>query len=157
MAWTFWRYSRSRPVTCLDWQHEFLPPVYTPTSTHWCASTNFSPFSPMHSGADDPKLIHYRKLFEQTADPLGLSRALLNDSGKAVGGHTSEASALFARVLRPVCQLVARAAKSSHTPRAIITSPCPNWRSPADLDDPAQRSWNWTQVVKDQKNLDATS
>jgi [protein-PII] uridylyltransferase len=52
---------------------------------------------------DDPKLIHYRKLFEQLADPLVLYLALLlHDSGKAVGRPHSEASALFAqRVAAP--------------------------------------------------------
>src|SRR5262249_37559045 len=62
---------------------------------------------------DDPKLIHYRKLFEQLADPLILYLAiLLHDSGKAVGRPHSEASALFAQRVAARLQLSSDQRKS---------------------------------------------
>jgi [protein-PII] uridylyltransferase len=67
---------------------------------------------------DDPKLLHYRKLFEQHADPLVLYLGLLlHDSGKAVGRPHSEASALFAQRVASRLQLSSEQRKSLNTPR----------------------------------------
>jgi len=103
---------------------------------------------------DDPKLIHYRKLFEQLADPLVLYLALLlHDSGKAVGRPHSEASALFAQRVAARLQLASERRKSlirlvdHHLTLSTIAQQ-------RNLDDPAT-VMEFAQTVKDQKNLDA--
>src|SRR6266480_6104391 len=79
-------------LTCLV-QHEFLHRYTADEHTLVCIDKLDA-----LTATDDPKLIHYRKLFEQLTDPLVLYLALLlHDSGKAVGRPHSEASALFAQ------------------------------------------------------------
>src|SRR6266513_1240448 len=79
-------------LTCLV-QHEFLHRYTADAHTLVCIDKLDA-----LAQTGDPKLIHYRKLFEQLADPLVLYLALLlHDSGKAVGRPHSEASALYAQ------------------------------------------------------------
>ena len=135
-------------LTCLV-QHEFLHRYTADEHTLVCidkldalAETN------------DPKLIHYRKLFEQLADPLVLYLALLlHDSGKAVGRPHSEASALFAQRVAARLQLSSEQRKSliRLVDHHLTLSTMAQQRN---LDDPAT-VMEFAQTVKDQKNLDA--
>jgi [protein-PII] uridylyltransferase len=103
---------------------------------------------------DAPKLIHYRKLFEQLPDPLVLYLALLlHDSGKAVGRPHSEASALFAQRVAARLQLSSEQRKSliRLVDHHLTLSKMAQQRN---LDDPTT-VMEFAQVVKDQKNLDA--
>jgi [protein-PII] uridylyltransferase len=102
----------------------------------------------------DPKLILYRKLFEQLADPLVLYLALLlHDSGKAVGRPHSEASALFAQRVGARLQLSSEQRKSliRLVDHHLTLSTMAQQRN---LDDPAT-VMEFAQTVKDQKNLEA--
>src|SRR5437773_7784419 len=135
-------------LTCLV-QHEFLHRYTADEHTLVCidkldalAETN------------NPKLIHYRKLFEQLADPLVLYLALLlHDSGKAVGRPHSEASALFAQRVAARLQLSSEQRKSliRLVDHHLTLSTMAQQRN---LDDPAT-VMEFAQTVKDQKNLDA--
>jgi [protein-PII] uridylyltransferase len=103
---------------------------------------------------EDPKLISYRKLFDQLADPLVLYLALLlHDSGKAVGRPHSEASALFGQ------RVAARLQLSSEQRKSLILLvdhhlTLSGMAQQRNLDDPAT-VLGFAQIVKDQKNLDA--
>src|SRR5213595_2754869 len=103
---------------------------------------------------DNPKLIDYRKLFEQLADPLVLYLALLlHDSGKAVGRPHSEASALFAQ------RVAARLQLSSEQRKSLILLvdhhlTLSKMAQQRNLDDPATLM-EFAEIVKEQKNLDA--
>src|SRR5881296_1176271 len=135
-------------LTCLV-QHEFLHRYTADEHTLVCIDKLDA-----LAATDDPKLIHYRKLFEQLADPLVLYLAvLLHDSGKAVGRPHSEASALFAQRVAARLQLTSEQRKSliRLVDHHLTLSTMAQQRN---LDDPAT-VMEFAQVVKDQKNLDA--
>jgi [protein-PII] uridylyltransferase len=134
-------------LTCLV-QHEFLHRYTADEHTLVCidkldalAQTN------------DPKLIAYRKVFEQLEDPFVLYLALLlHDSGKAVGARPhSEASALFAQRVAARLQLSSEQRKSlillvdHHLTLSMIAQQ-------RNLDDPATVT-DFAHIVKHQKNL----
>ena len=136
-------------LTCLV-QHEFLHRYTADEHTLVCidkldalAQTN------------DPKLIAYRKLFEQLEDPFVLYLALLlHDSGKAVGARPhSEASALFAQRVAARLQLSSEQRKSLIllVDHHLTLSQIAQQRN---LDDPATVT-DFAHVVKHQKNLNA--
>src|SRR5437588_8810232 len=135
-------------LTCLV-QHEFLHRYTADEHTLVCIDKLDA-----LAETDDPKLIHYRKLFEQLADPLVLYLALLlHDSGKAVGRPHSEASALFAQRVAARLQLASERRKSliRLVDHHLTLSTMSQQRN---LDDPAT-IMEFAQTVKDQKNLDA--
>src|SRR5205807_4734315 len=134
-------------LTCLV-QHEFLHRYTADEHTLVCidkldalAETN------------DPKVIAYRKIFEELEDPLVLYLALLlHDSGKAVGARPhSEASALFAQRVATRLQLSSEERKSlillvdHHLTLSRIAQQ-------RNLDDPAT-VMELAHIVKHQKNL----
>src|SRR5437867_5454133 len=136
-------------LTCLV-QHEFLHRYTADEHALVCidkldalAETN------------DPKLIAYRRIFEELEDPLVLYLALLlHDSGKAVGARPhSEASALFAQRVATRLQLSSEERKSlillvdHHLTLSRIAQQ-------RNLDDPATVT-ELAHIVKSQKNLDA--
>jgi [protein-PII] uridylyltransferase len=135
-------------LTCLV-QHEFLHRYTADEHTLVCIDKLDALIK-----TDDPKLIHYRRLFEQLADPLVLYLALLlHDSGKAVGRPHSEASALFAQ------RVAARLQLSSEQRKSLILLvdhhlTLSKMAQQRNLDDPAT-VMEFAQIVKDQKNLDA--
>src|SRR6195256_2656176 len=136
-------------LTCLV-QHEFLHRYTADEHTLVCidkldalAQTN------------DPKLIAYRKIFEQLEDPFVLYLALLlHDSGKAVGARPhSEASALFAQ------RVSARLQLSSEQRKALILLvdhhlTLSQTAQQRNIDDPATVT-DFAHIVKHQKNLNA--
>src|SRR5213596_3250362 len=135
-------------LTCLV-QHEFLHRYTADEHTLVCIDKLDA-----LAETDDPKLIHYRKLFEQLADPLVLYLALLlHDSGKAVGRPHSEASALFAQ------RVAARLQLSSEQRKSLIRLvddhlTLSTTAQQRNLDDPAT-VMEFAQIIKEQKNLDA--
>jgi [protein-PII] uridylyltransferase len=135
-------------LTCLV-QHEFLHRYTADEHTLVCIDKLDA-----LTETDDPKLIHYRKLFEQLTDPLVLYLALLlHDSGKAVGRPHSEASALFAQ------RVAARLQLSSDQRKSLILLvdhhlTLSRMAQQRNLDDPAT-VMQFAQIVKDQKNLSA--
>src|SRR5947208_4224494 len=104
---------------------------------------------------ENPKLLEYRKLFEQLADPFVLYLALLlHDTGKAVGARPhSEASAVFAQRVARRLQLDPRERKmlillvDHHVTLSNIAQR-------RNIDDPVTVS-EFAAIVKDQNNLDA--
>src|SRR5437762_2781076 len=135
-------------LTCLV-QHEFLHRYTADEHTLVCIDKLDA-----LATTDNPKLIYYRKLFEQLADPLVLYLALLlHDSGKAVGRPHSEASALFAQRVAARLQLSSEQRKSliRLVDHHLTLSTMAQQRN---LDDPAT-VMEFAQTVKDQKNLDA--
>src|SRR5216117_1769592 len=135
-------------LTCLV-QHEFLHRYTADEHTLVCidkldalAETN------------DPKLIAYRRIFEELEDPLVLYLALLlHDSGKAVGARPhSEASALFAQRVATRLQLSSEERKSLTllVDHHLTLSRIAQQRN---LDDPATVT-EFAHIVKSQKNLD---
>ena len=134
-------------LTCLV-QHEFLHRYTADEHTLVCVDKLDA-----LSQTNDPKLIHYRRLFEQLADPLVLYLALLlHDSGKAVGRPHSEASAFFAQRVGARLQLSSDQRKSlirlvDHHLSLSTTAQQRN------LDDPATVT-EFAQIVKDHKNLE---
>jgi [protein-PII] uridylyltransferase len=135
-------------LTCLV-QHEFLHRYTADEHTLVCIDKLDA-----LAATDNPKLIHYRKLFEQLADPLVLYLALLlHDSGKAVGRPHSEASALFAQRVAARLQLSSEQRKSliRLVDHHLTLSTMAQQRN---LDDPAT-VMEFAEIVKDQRNLDA--
>src|SRR6266480_1903703 len=135
-------------LTCLV-QHEFLHRYTADEHTLVCID-KLDALAETH----DPKLIHYRKLFEELADPLVLYLALLlHDSGKAVGRPHSEASALFAQRVAARLQLSSDQRKSliRLVDHHLTLSKIAQQRN---LDDPAT-VMEFGHIVKHHKNLDA--
>src|SRR6266508_4284236 len=136
-------------LTCLV-QHEFLHRYTADEHTLVCIDKLDA-----LATTDDPKLIAYRKIFEQLEDPFVLYLALLlHDSGKAVGARRhSEASALFAQRVAARLQLSSEQRKSlillvdHHLSLSMIAQQ-------RNLDDPATVA-ELAGIVKNQKNLNA--
>src|SRR5215813_3072185 len=135
-------------LTCLV-QHEFLHRYTADEHTLVCIDKLDA-----LTETNEPKLIPYRNLFEQLADPLVLYLALLlHDSGKAVGRPHSEASALFAQ------RVAARLQLSSEQRKSLILLvdhhlTLSKMAQQRNLDDPTT-VLEFAQIIKDQKNLDA--
>src|SRR5204862_7458302 len=136
-------------LTCLV-QHEFLHRYTADEHTLVCVD-----IPGVLVTTDDPKLIAYRKIFEQLEDPFVLYLALLlHDTGKAVGARPhSEASALFAHRVATRLQL------SSEQRKSLILLVdhhlnLSNIAQQRNLDDPATVA-ELAKIVKHQKNLDA--
>ena len=136
-------------LTCLV-QHEFLHRYTADEHTLVCIDKLDA-----LATTEDPKLIAYRKIFEQLDDPFVLYLALLlHDSGKAVGARRhSEASALFAQRVATRLQLSSEQRKSlilvvdHHLTLSMIAQQ-------RNLDDPATVA-ELAGVVKNQRNLNA--
>src|SRR5216117_1023551 len=133
-------------LTCLV-QHEFLHRYTADEHTLVCIDKLDA-----LTETNEPKLIPYRKLFEQLTDPLVLYLALLlHDSGKAVGRPHSEASALFAQRVAARLQLSSEQRKSlillvdHHLTLSRIAQQ-------RNLDDPATVT-EFGHIVKHQKNI----
>src|SRR6266496_3926103 len=136
-------------LTCLV-QHEFLHRYTADEHTLVCIDKLDA-----LATTDDPKLIAYRKIFEQLEDPFVLYLALLlHDSGKAVGARPhSEASALFAH------RVANRLRLSTEQRKALILLvdhhlTLSNIAQQRNLDDPATVK-ELADIVKHQKNLNA--
>src|SRR5881392_1589416 len=136
-------------LTCLV-QHEFLHRYTADEHTLVCIDKLDALVT-----TDDPKLIAYRKIFEQLEDPFVLYLALLlHDTGKAVGARPhSEASALFAQRVAARLQLSSEERKSLIllVDHHLTLSKIAQQRN---LDDPAT-VMELAQIVKHQKNLHA--
>src|SRR6184192_2976651 len=136
-------------LTCLV-QHEFLHRYTADEHTLVCVDKLDA-----LAETNDPKVIAYRRIFEELEDPLVLYLALLlHDSGKAVGARPhSEASALFAQRVATRLQLSSEERKSlillvdHHLTLSMMAQQ-------RNLDDPTT-VMEFSQIVKDQKNLDA--
>ena len=136
-------------LTCLV-QHEFLHRYTADEHTLVCIDKLDA-----LTQTNDPKLIAYRKIFEQLEDPFVLYLALLlHDSGKAVGARPhSEASALFAQRVAARLQLSCEQRKSLIllVDHHLTLSKIAQQRN---LDDPATVT-DFAHIVKHQKNLNA--
>ena len=136
-------------LTCLV-QHEFLHRYTADEHTLVCVDKLDA-----LAQTNDPKLIAYRKIFEQLEDPFVLYLALLlHDSGKAVGARPhSEASALFAQRVAARLQLSSEQRKSLIllVDHHLTLSQTAQQRN---LDDPATVT-DFAHIVKHQKNLNA--
>ena len=136
-------------LTCLV-QHEFLHRYTADEHTLVCIDKLDA-----LAETSDPKLVAYRRIFEELEDPLVLYLALLlHDSGKAVGARPhSEASALFAQRVATRLQLSSEERKSlillvdHHLTLSRIAQQ-------RNLDDPAT-VMELAHIVKHQKNLNA--
>src|SRR5213593_2916367 len=136
-------------LTCLV-QHEFLHRYTADEHTLVCIDKLDA-----LTETNDPKLVAYRRIFEELEDPLVLYLALLlHDSGKAVGARPhSEASALFAQRVATRLQLSSEERKSlillvdHHLTLSRIAQQ-------RNLDDPAT-VMELAHIVKHQKNLNA--
>src|SRR6266542_3251368 len=136
-------------LTCLV-QHEFLHRYTADEHTLVCIDKLDA-----LTQTNDPKLIAYRKIFEQLEDPFVLYLALLlHDSGKAVAARPhSEASALFAQRVAARLQLSCEQRKSLIllVDHHLTLSKIAQQRN---LDDPATVT-DFAHIVKHQKNLNA--
>src|SRR6184192_4043778 len=136
-------------LTCLV-QHEFLHRYTADEHTLVCIDKLDA-----LAETTNPKLVAYRKIFEQLEDPFVLYLALLlHDSGKAVGARAhSEASALFAQRVAARLQLSSEQRKSLIllVDHHLTLSQVAQQRN---LDDPATVT-DFAHIVKHQKNLNA--
>jgi [protein-PII] uridylyltransferase len=136
-------------LTCLV-QHEFLHRYTADEHTLVCIDKLDALVQ-----TTDPKLIAYRRIFEQLEDPFVLYLALLlHDSGKAVGARPhSEASALFAQRVAARLQLSSEQRKSLIllVDHHLTLSQIAQQRN---LDDPATVT-DFAHIVRHQKNLNA--
>src|SRR5438132_1064614 len=136
-------------LTCLV-QHEFFHRYTADEHTLVCIDKLDA-----LAGTENPKLLEYRKLFEQLADPFVLYLALLlHDTGKAVGARPhSEARAVFAQRVARRLQL------DPHERKMLILLvdhhvTLSNIAQRRNIDDPVTVS-EFAAIVKDQNNLDA--
>src|SRR5438105_933096 len=136
-------------LTCLV-QHEFLHRYTADEHTLVCIDKLDA-----LAQTTNPRLVAYRKIFEQLEDPFVLYLALLlHDSGKAVGARPhSEASALFAQRVAARLQLSSEQRKSLIllVDHHLTLSKIAQQRN---LDDPATVT-DFAHIVKHQKNLNA--
>src|SRR5881397_3780429 len=136
-------------LTCLV-QHEFLHRYTADEHTLVCIDKLDA-----LTETNDPKLVAYRRIFEELEDPLVLYLALLlHDSGKAVGARPhSEGSALFAQRVAARLQLSPEQRKSLIllVDHHLTLSQVAQQRN---LDDPATVT-DFAHIVKHQKNLNA--
>src|SRR5207248_1084613 len=134
-------------LTCLV-QHEFLHRYTADEHTLVCIDKLDA-----LAQTTNPKLVAYRKIFEQLEDPFVLYLALLlHDSGKAVGARPhSEASALFAQRVAARLQLSPEQRKSLIllVDHHLTLSRTAQQRN---LDDPAT-VMEFGRIVKHQRNL----
>ncbi len=136
-------------LTCLV-QHEFFHRYTADEHTLLCIDKLDALMR-----TNDPKLIPYRRLFENLEEPFVLYLALLlHDTGRAVGARPhSEASALFAQSVAKRLQLSPEQRKSlillvdHHVTQSSIAQQ-------RNLDDPATIA-EFAKVVRNQKNLHA--
>src|SRR5438132_591513 len=136
-------------LTCLV-QHEFLHRYTADEHTLVCIDKLDA-----LAQTTNPKLVAYRKIFEQLEDPFVLYLALLlHDSGKAVGARPhSEASALFAQRVAARLQLSPEQRKSLIllVDHHLTLSQVAQQRI---HDDSAMVS-DFAHILKHQKNLNA--
>ena len=136
-------------LTCLV-QHEFFHRYTADEHTLVCIDKLDA-----LTTTENPKLVPYRKLFENLDDPLVLYFALLmHDTGRGVGARPhSEASALFAG------RVAMRLRLSSDERKSLILLvdhhvTMSNMARQRNLDDP-ETIIEFAAIVRDQKNLDA--
>src|SRR5947207_4111261 len=136
-------------LTCLV-QHEFFHRYTADEHTLVCIDKLDA-----LARTENPKLIQYRKLFEELPNPFVLYLALLlHDTGKAVGARPhSEASAVFA-------ERVARRLELSPDERRMLVLlvnqhvALSNVAQRRNIDDPATVA-EFAGLVKEQSDLDA--
>jgi [protein-PII] uridylyltransferase len=136
-------------LTCLV-QHEFFHRYTADEHTLVCIEKLDELIT-----TENPRLIGYRRLFENLADPLVLYLALLlHDTGKGVAARPhSEASALFAQRVARRLQLTSEQRKSLVllVDHHITLS---NIAQQRNLDDP-ETTVEFADIVRSQSNLDA--
>src|SRR5437868_3248695 len=136
-------------LTCLV-QHEFFHRYTADEHTLLCIDKLDALMR-----TNDPKLIPYRRLFENLEEPFVLYLALLlHDTGRAVGARPhSEASALFAQSVAKRLQLSAEQRKALIllVDHHITLS---NIAQQRNLDDPATIV-EFAGIIRHQKNLHA--
>jgi [protein-PII] uridylyltransferase len=136
-------------LTCLV-QHEFFHRYTADEHTLLCIDKLDA-----LTRTDDPKLIAYRRLFENLEEPFLLYLALLlHDTGRAVGARPhSEASALFAQVVARRLQLSPEQRKSLIllVDHHVTLS---NTAQQRNLDDPATIV-EFASIIRHQRNLNA--
>src|SRR5438270_112758 len=136
-------------LTCLV-QHEFFHRYTADEHTLLCIDKLDALMR-----TNDPKLIPYRRLFENLEEPFVLYLALLlHDTGRAVGARPhSEASALFAQSVAKRLQLSPEQRKSLIllVDHHVTLS---NTAQQRNLDDPATIV-EFANIVRNQKNLHA--
>jgi [protein-PII] uridylyltransferase len=136
-------------LTCLV-QHEFFHRYTADEHTLLCIDKLDALIR-----TQDPKLIAYRRLFENLEEPIVLYLALLlHDTGRAVGARPhSEASALFAQSVAKRLQLLPDQRKSLIllVDHHVTLS---NTAQQRNLDDPATVV-QFANIVRSQKTLNA--